>query len=80
MLNHMLMQNTLRRGDGLYSIPDGRRNQRLLQAGRTKYLTIGLKIEKLNLEEEESYDPRSDTCVKAFVRFLAHAAANINND
>ena len=68
-LNHMLMQQQLRRGDGLFAIPDSRRTERLMCTGRTKHASTGIKLEKLNCDD--SYDPRSDTCVKAYVRLLA---------
>ena len=72
-LNHMLMQQQLRRGDGLFAIPDSRRTERLMCTGRTKHASTGIKLEKLNCDD--SYDPRLDTCVKAFVRLLAANAA-----
>ena len=76
-LKHMLMQNQLRRGDGLHSVPDARRTERLLQTGRTKY-SQGVKIEKV--EQEEAYDVRTDSCIKAFVRLLARAASERHAD
>ena len=75
VLKHMLMQSQLRRGDGLYSVPDSRRTERLLNTGRTKHLSTGIKLEKLGVDD--SYDPRSDTCVKAFVRMLAARAVEM---
>ena len=73
-MRHLLMQNVLRRGDGLHQVPDSRRTERLLgEQGRTKLLSSGIKLEKLGAE----YNPRvcrEDTCVKAFVRLLAERA------
>ena len=56
----------LRKGDGVIALPDSRRRERLLQAGRTK-LTSKVKLETLRSD----YNPRLDTCIKAFVRLLA---------
>ena len=72
-MNHILMQNTLRRGDGEFRVPDSRRTERLLQTGRTKHLSAGLKQEKVGVEE--IYNPRKDSCVKAFARLLRSEAA-----
>ena len=73
-MRHLLMQNVLRRGDGLHQVPDSRRTERLLEflgeQGRTKLLSSGIKLEKLGAE----YNPREDTCVKAFVRLFAERA------
>ena len=71
-LKHMLVQQELHRGDGMFTIPDSRRNERLMATGRTKHLSTGVKIEKLLIED--SYDPRADTSLKAFVRLLAQQA------
>ena len=80
IMRHLLMQNVLRRGDGLHQVPDSRRTERLLgEQGRTKLLSSGIKLEKLGAE----YNPREDTCVKAFVRMLAEralAAASVSDD
>ena len=67
------MYEKLRRGDGPDGIvmPDSRRSERLFgDAGRTSYRSSGVKLEKL----EDGYDPREDSCIKAFVRLLAAAA------
>ena len=72
-MRHLLMQNVLRRGDGLHQVPDSRRTERLLgEQGRTKLLSSGIKLEKLAVGAE--HNPREDTCVKAFVRLLAERA------
>ena len=50
-MRHLLMQNVLRRGDGLYKVPDSRRTERLLgDNGRTKLLAAGIKLEKLGTD------------------------------
>ena len=70
----MLATQHLRRGDGIIATPDSRRKERLFglhSAGRTKYLSGGIKLEKLLSPD---YDPRADTCVKAFVRLMKEAA------
>ena len=72
-LNNMLVGQLLRRGDGVISLPASRRHNRLFAAGgagRTKVMSSGVKIEKL----DASYDPLDDTCIKAFVRLLAARA------
>ena len=62
------MLNVLRRGDGLYQVPDSRRTERLFgEHGRTKLLSAGIKL-------GADYNPREDSCVKAFVRMLAERA------
>ena len=65
-LRKLLGASTLRKGDGVIALPDSRRRERLLQAGRTK-LTSKVKLETLRSD----YNPRLDTCIKAFVRLLA---------
>ena len=74
VLKHMLMQQQLRRGDGLYSVPDSRRRERLMVHGRTKHAHSGVKLEKL-AGAEEGYSPEEDTCIKAFVRLCAGLSA-----
>ena len=73
-LRTMLGQQQLRRGDGVLTMPASRRNERLFGvtgSGRSKNLSAGIKLENLG----KDYNPREDTCVKAFVRFLAQSAA-----
>jgi hypothetical protein len=72
-LKNMLVGQLLRRGDGVISLPASRRHHRLFAAGgagRTKVMSSGVKIEKL----DAGYDPLDDTCIKAFVRLLAARA------
>ena len=47
-----------------------RRHERLMGQGRTTYKRVGVKLEKVGAD----YDPRSDTCLKAFVRLMAQLA------
>ena len=49
-LKHMLIQQQLQRGDGLFTIPASRRNERFMCTGRTKHISTGIKLEKLNVE------------------------------
>ena len=74
-LRKMLGKSYLRRGDGIVSMPAARRNERLFGqsgSGRTKLQRAGsCKLECLGAE----YDPREDTCIRAFVRLLAARAA-----
>ena len=72
-LKKLLGKQYIRRGDGIISLPASRRKERLFGAagaGRTKALSTGVKIEKL----ESDYDPREDTVLRAFVRALATRA------
>ena len=74
VLRHMLATQVLRRGDGIIATPESRRKERLFGVhgrGRTKCLSAGIKLEKLQTPD---YDPRSDSCIKAFVRSLKEAA------
>ena len=73
-LKHLISAQKLRRGDGPEGVilPDSRRSERLFgQTGRTSYRSSGVKLEHL----EDDYDPLEDTCIKAFVRLIAAAAA-----
>ena len=55
--------------DGVLLAPT-RRHERLMGQGRTTYKRVGVKLEKVGAD----YDPRSDTCLKAFVRLMAQLA------
>ena len=69
-MRNLLATRALRRGDGVVSMPESRRNERLFGTtggGRTKSASMGIKLENL----EKDYDPRSDTCLKAFVPALS---------
>ena len=70
-LSSLLVSQTLRRGNGIASIPDSRRKLRLFQSGRTKLVSAGSSA----AERAAEYDPRLDTCVKAFVALLAALSA-----
>ena len=70
-LNFMLVRGYLRVGDGLVATPMSRRKERLFGVGRTSLPSAGVKLELLGAD----YDPKSDTCVKAFVRCIAASAA-----
>ena len=76
-LRSMLALAMLRRGDGILSIPSSRQTTRLFAHGRLTLNSAGCSNEKLALAE--TYDPREDTCVAAFVRFLAAIAATAAN-
>ena len=67
----MLVRGYLRVGDGLVATPMSRRKERLFGVGRTSLPSAGVKLELLRAD----YDPKSDTCVKAFVRCIAASAA-----
>jgi hypothetical protein len=74
-LNHLLVTKYLRKGDGIIATPASRRAERLFGVtgtGRSSARRAGAKsVEKLMGHD---YDPRGDTCIKAFVRHLADAA------
>ena len=73
VLKKLLAMNYLREGSGVASIPDSRRRERLIQTGR---LTLPM-APKLPVERGGVYDPRSDSCLKAFVRKLSERAAAV---
>ena len=66
-LRKLLGAKTLRRGDGVIALPESRRKERLLDVGRTSLASKYVKSEVLCRD----YNPRLDTCIKAFVRLLA---------
>ena len=66
-LRKLLGASMLRRGDGVIALPESRRKERLLNVGRTKLASKYVKSEVLCRD----YNPRLDTCIKAFVRILA---------
>ena len=78
-LRSLIALRMLRRGDadGILSIPSSRQTTRLFAHGRLTLSSAGFSHEKLALAEY--YDPREDTCVKAFVRFSAAIAATAAN-
>ena len=67
----------LRRDDGILAIPASRQATRLFAHGRLTLASTGASHGKLALAE--TYEPRNDTCVRAFVRFLAAIAAMAAN-
>ena len=69
-LKHLLVTQYLRRGDGIISTPAARRKTRLFGvhgAGRSTLGSSGVKTEVRGSD----YDPKADTCIKAFIRLLA---------
>ena len=71
----MLIQKTLRVGDGAYSTPISRRAERLFgekATGRSKVV----KVEWTDScsYDPAKYDPSSDCCLDAYVRMLAARA------
>ena len=75
-MRNLISAQTLRRGDGIVALPATRRNERLFGnsgQGRSKGLSLGVKLEKLGRE----YDPRYDSCIKAFIRLCAARASAI---
>ena len=75
-MRNLLGMRSLKRGDGLCSYPETRRNERIFGVtgkGRSKTLSSGVKLENLG----KDYSPREDTCLKAFVRMCAARASDI---
>ena len=75
-LSHLLINRYLRRGDGIFATPASRRAERLFGEsgrGRVTLARIGEKLSK-SLAGDDWYDPRADTCVKAFLRLVAELA------
>ena len=70
-LRKLLAKRYLREGDGLFSVPESRRRERLFGvtgSGRvSSSRAASACMELLGLD----YDPRKDTCIKAFLRLLA---------
>ena len=74
-IKNLLVSQYLRRGDGIIATPNSRRKERLFGisgSGRTTSISAGIKLERLMIDH---YDAVQDTCVKAFVRVIAMAAA-----
>ena len=73
-LRKLLAGRALRRGYGLEGLRvkaiESRTTERLLEVGRSTRLSTGIKLEKLG----EDYNPRDDTCLRAFVRLVAASA------
>eukprot|EP00965_Chrysotila_dentata_P110913 3665695-Pleurochrysis_carterae.AAC.1 len=72
-LKNLLATQQLRRGEGLVSVPESRRNERLFGVtgtGRTKLRSAGARMVQIGRE----YSAREDTCVSAFVRLMAEVA------
>ena len=75
-MRNLLAMRALKRGDGLVNYPETRRNERIFGvtgSGRSKTLSTGVKLENLG----KDYNPRDDTCLKAFVRMCAARASEI---
>ena len=73
-LKHLLISQKLRRGEGPdgVNMPESRRAERLFgQYGRTSSRSSGVKLEHVG----DDYSVEEDTCIKAFVRLIAAAAA-----
>ena len=71
-MNNLLVTQRLCRGDGPFQYPVSRKSERLFgEHGRSKRKSTRIKLEKLGCE----YNPAEDTCIKAFVRLMAQAAA-----
>jgi len=81
ILRNMLACKALRNGCGIDDLTvrgiESRRKERLFGAtgnGRTKSRTAGIKIEKIGAE----YEPSDDTCIKAFIRWIADVAKAVD--
>ena len=69
-LNKLLVSKYLQRGDGIIATPACRRKERLFGKNAGGRLTL----EWRGVKEEGAYEPREDSCVKAFIRLIAAAA------
>ena len=70
-LRKLLSKRYLREGDGLFSVPESRRRERLFgQTGSGRLSCVRAASACMELLGSD-YDPRKDTCLKAFVRQLA---------
>eukprot|EP00965_Chrysotila_dentata_P228831 6196830-Pleurochrysis_carterae.AAC.4 len=72
-LKNLLAAQQLRRGEGLVTVPESRRNERLFGVtgtSRTKLHSAGARMLKLGQE----HSPPEHTCVSAFVRLMAGVA------
>ena len=69
-LRTMIAKDYLRRGDGVVTVPDSRRVDRLTKLGRLTLKSAGNKRE----DREADYDPRSESCVEAFIQLIADLA------
>ena len=71
-LQNLTVSQYLRRGDGLAAFEDSRRKDRLFgDAGRSKPLPVGNNEAKRNMQR----DPRTDTCLAAFVCLITETPA-----
>ena len=71
-MRNLLGAQTLRRGDGVISMPASRRNERLFGvtgSGRTKHLCTGVNLE--NIGKDYMIRVSLDTSLKAFVCLIA---------
>ena len=81
-LNHLLATKYLRKGDGIIATPASRRAERLFgetgtgRSSRRRRRAGAKSVEKLMGHD---YDPRGDTCIRAFVRLLAEVATTENH-
>ena len=71
-LNSLLVQQYLRRGEGIATIPDSRRKLRLFQHGRSKLRSAGSSA----ADRASDYNAREQTCVEAFVELVAEIASS----
>lgn len=72
-LKNMLAKQQLRAGDGLFTIPDSRRKERLLYgSGRLTLGSTGVKM--VCIDCDYHYEPQSDTSLAAYIRLIAGVA------
>jgi hypothetical protein len=68
-LKNLLSIQYLRRGDGVFAVPDSRRRERVFGSTGSGRLSLPGTGKKYDITE--GYQVRSDTVLKAFVRLLA---------
>ena len=68
----LVAQQKLQLGDGIdgVTIAPTRRRERMLEGGRSRGKRVGVKLERVGSD----YNPREDSCIKAFVRLMAQVA------
>jgi hypothetical protein len=71
VLTKLLEQQTLRAGDGMFSMPESRTAERLFgESGRGRSQLIKFEF-AAPMGGAGEYDPAEDSCLDAFVRLLA---------
>lgn len=73
-LYNLLSTQYLRRGDGIVSMRDSRRIERVFGQNSIGRLELPKSDKSRAVLDEDLYNPKEDSCIKAFVRLLAQHA------